>query len=247
MSMRAIIDEFQTPENQRGTVRVRIYLTVPGSVERGDGAPVLIHNLSTSGMLIETQSDLAIGQKVSVTLPETAEASATVVWQSETLRGCRFDRPLARAALSAARLLTPLPRDFDPIADPDGVAQPELLPQRLRRLRRDQGLSQAELSAKTGLSKPSIWAWETGKTVPRRRSLLTLADAFGVSQQALLDCAAMSDPEGQLVFGKAIEPAGHGHPAFPSASIQNAVDSSRREIAAVAGVETAKVRIIIEF
>src|SRR3546814_10277212 len=82
---------------------------------------------------------------------------ATIVWRSEALAGCRFDRPLARAALSAAQLRNPLPQDVDPA----GVAAgSEMLADRLRRLRQERGLSRVELSNRTGFSKPSIWAWE---------------------------------------------------------------------------------------
>src|SRR3546814_6347172 len=87
---------------------------------------------------------------------------ATIVWRSEALAGCRFDRPLARAALSAAQLRNPLPQDVDPA----GVAAgSEMLADRLRRLRQERGLSRVELSNRTGFSKPSIWAWESGKTM----------------------------------------------------------------------------------
>src|SRR3546814_2254828 len=92
-------------------------------------------------MLIETSSDLDIGQRIAVTLPEAPDCTATIVWRSEALAGCRFDRPLARAALSAAQLRNPLPQDVDPA----GVAaDSEMLAERLRRLRQERGLSRSE-------------------------------------------------------------------------------------------------------
>src|SRR3546814_12490932 len=60
-----------------------------------------------------------------------------------------------------------------------------MLAERLRRLRQERGLSRVELSNRTGFSKPSIWAWESGRTMPRRSNLIALADAFGISEREL--------------------------------------------------------------
>src|SRR3546814_13145493 len=103
-------------------------------------------------------------------------------WSSDVCSSDLFDRPLARAALSAAQLRNPLPQDVDPA----GVAaDSEMLAERLRRLRQERGLSRVELSNRTGFSKPSIWAWESGRTLPRRSNLIALADAFGISERQM--------------------------------------------------------------
>src|SRR3546814_5082410 len=60
-----------------------------------------------------------------------------------------------------------------------------MLAGRLLRLRQERGLSRVELSNRTGFSKPSIWAWESGRTMPRRSNLIALADAFGISEREL--------------------------------------------------------------
>jgi transcriptional regulator with XRE-family HTH domain len=180
-------------------------------------------------MLIETASDLAIGQRLTVALPEAPDCAATIVWRSEALAGCLFDRPLSRAALSAAQLRNPLPDDVDPAHIPGGD---EMLAQRLLRLRKERGLSRAALSDRTGFSRPSIWAWESGKTVPRRGNLVALAAAFGMSERELL----AGDPA-----------AAHGDPAASAQQMQALVRSSRAEIAALAGVEPGKVKITIEY
>ena len=211
---------------------MRMRLEAPGSLAGDEGATVVIHNLSASGMLIETASELAVGQRIMVALPEAPDLAATVVWRSEALAGCRFDQPLSRSTLSAAQLRNPLPVDVDPARR---AGEPEMLSDRLLRLRRERGLSRAALSERTGLSKPSIWAWETGKTAPRRNNLLALALAFGISER-------------ELMLGDASMLAGDdADPANPAEQIRALVDASREQIAAMAGVEPANVKISIEY
>lgn len=229
MPIHAMIEEQQTAGAKRGAPRLHMRFEAPGSLGGSDGTTVAIHNLSATGMLIETASDLAIGQRLTVALPEAPDCAATIVWRSEALAGCRFDRPLSRAALSAAQLRNPLPDDVDPARVPDGA---EMLAQRLLRLRKERGLSRAALSDRTGFSRPSIWAWESGKTVPRRGNLVALAAAFGISERELL----AGDPA-----------AAHGDPAASAQQMHALVRSSRAEIAALAGVEPGKVKITIEY
>jgi len=224
-----MIEKQQTGESTRGAPRMHMRFEASGSLEGSEGTTVAIHNLSATGMLIETASDLVIGQRLTVALPEAPDCAATIVWRSEALAGCRFDRPLSRAALSAAQLRNPLPGDVDPAHAPDGD---EMLAQRLLRLRKERGLSRAALSDRTGFSRPSIWAWESGKTVPRRSNLPALAEAFGISEHELL----AGGPS-----------AAHADPAASAQQMHALVRASREEIAALAGVEPAKVKITIEY
>ena len=231
MPIHAMIEKEQAAGAERGAARMHMRFEAAGSLDGSEGTVVVIHNLSATGMLIETASDLAIGQRLSVALPEAPDCAATIVWRSEALAGCRFDRPLSRAALSAAQLRNPLPGDVDPARAPDGD---EMLAQRLLRLRKERGLSRAALSVRTGFSRPSIWAWESGKTVPRRSNLPALAEAFGISEQELLAGDTPARAHGGGSTGTAEE-------------IRALVESSREEIAALAGVEPANVKIAIEY
>ncbi len=229
MPIDAIIETSGNTGSQRGAARMRMRIEASGLLSTGKGATVIVHNLSMTGMLIETKSELTIGQRLMVALPEAPDIAATIVWRSESLAGCRFDQPLSRAALSAAQLRNPLPADVDPARAPDGD---EMLPQRLLRLRKERGLSRAALSDRTGFSRPSIWAWESGKTVPRRNNLIALAEAFGLSERELI----AGEPS-----------AAHGDPASGAQQMHALVRASRDEIAALAGVEPAKVKITIEY
>lgn len=232
MPIHGMLEPQNPAGGQRGDERVRMRLEAPGSLEQGEGTTVVIHNLSASGMLIETASDLDVGQHIMVALPEAPDVSATVVWRSGALAGCRFDQPLPRRALSAAQLRNPLPTEIDPARD--GAGAYETLPQRLFRLRHERGLSRAALSERTGFSRPSIWAWETGKTVPRRGNLVTLADVFGLGVD-------------DLIFGDVLALAHGAVPAAGQERVRDAVQSSRERIAAAAGVEPDDVKISIEY
>ncbi|OWQ95323.1 helix-turn-helix domain-containing protein [Sphingopyxis witflariensis] len=231
MPIHATIEHQKTSEGQRGAARVRVRIEAQGSLDGGEGAAVVIHNLSATGMLIETTSELTIGQRIMVALPEAPDLAAAVVWRSEALAGCRFDQPLSRAVLSAAQLRNPLPTDVDPAGEADAY---EMLPQRLHRLRQERGLSRAALSMRTGLSTPSIWAWETGKTVPRRSNLLALAEAFGISERELVIGDPVAHASDDAVSGDRVE------------QIRKLVDASREQIATLAGVMPANVKIAIE-
>ncbi len=107
-----------------------------------------------------------------------------------------------------------------------------MLAQRLLRLRKERGLSRAALSDRTGFSRPSIWAWESGKTVPRRSNLPALAEALGISEHELIAGAPS---------------AAHADPAASAQQMHALVRASRDEIATLAGVDPAKVKITIEY
>ena len=58
--------------------------------------------------------------------------------------------------------------------------------ERLKDLRITEGLSQMELSIKTGLSQSAIAKWELNKTEPTASALIVLSKFFGESVDYLL-------------------------------------------------------------
>lgn len=247
MPIDAILESSESPENQRGARRLHIRIEAAGELEQGGQTSVTIHNLSASGILIETQSALEVGQKIRIELPETSPVPATVVWKSSPLFGCRFDHILSRAVLSAAQLFNPLPTGIDPIFPQLGSLDHEPLAARLFRIRRTQGISRAELAARSGLSKPSIWSYETGKAIPRHSNLILLAEALNLSATELLTGNTVSSPK----LGDA-ETIDH-HPPAPQdhkpehSPLQQVIGLSRKNIAQIAGVEEHRVRISIDY
>lgn len=220
----------------RGAHRVRLKLEVSGSFENGSQTSALVQNLSASGILIETGEALSLDQRIEVDLPEAGQVGATVIWTSGTLSGCRFDRPLPKAVLSAAQLRNPSPLESHSFDASDDASSRQLLANRLLDLRRRRGLSRSALAERAGLSAPSLWAWETGRVSPRRKNLLALARALDVSERELL-------PEGDAntLFGQQDQ----ADPANAK-RLEDLIRSTKRQIATAAGVDVEHVKITIE-
>src|SRR3546814_7205251 len=73
MPIHAMIEQEKGADGARGAARMHMRLETSGSLGGHQGSTVVIHNLSATGMLIETSSDLDIGQRIAVTLPERSE------------------------------------------------------------------------------------------------------------------------------------------------------------------------------
>mgnify|MGYP000019900443 CR=1 FL=1 len=58
--------------------------------------------------------------------------------------------------------------------------------ERLKELRFQKGLSQAQLAKETGLSQSAVAYWETGKRIPNAQAIIILARYFDVSTDYLL-------------------------------------------------------------
>ncbi|WP_340265957.1 helix-turn-helix domain-containing protein [Sphingobium mellinum] len=240
MQANAIIEQQPHSDDRRDDARWRIRLEVSGSLG-DDQANVVIHDISTAGMLIETNCDLAVGQSIAVALPQADAVAARIVWRNEPLFGCRFDQPLPQAAVSAVRLRSPI-ADAPASAQPTALAgtpekAPEPLSERLRRLRRERGMTRTALSDRTGISKTTLWAWETGKSMPRHTNILVLSKIFGLTDQ-------------QLLMGEDRAPA-HLHPDTGPESgartLSTLVDQAKDAIARAAGTDRSNVHIRIDF
>jgi hypothetical protein len=92
--------------DQRGSPRRKLCL---GTSLRATGEKVVIHDLSSTGMLIETAAKLAPFDSLEIELPEAGVAHALVIWSSGSYYGCEFKNRLSRGAVSASRLRS-LPR-----------------------------------------------------------------------------------------------------------------------------------------
>ena len=60
------------------------------------------------------------------------------------------------------------------------------MPNNLRKLRRERGLTQLALQTKTGIEQALLSKYETGQRVPPTETLILLADFYGVSIDYLL-------------------------------------------------------------
>ena len=71
------------------------------------GEKATIHDLSSTGILVETAAGLTEFDELEVELPEVGTTLATVIWSSGDYFGCQFHAELPRSAVSAALLRSP--------------------------------------------------------------------------------------------------------------------------------------------
>ena len=60
------------------------------------------------------------------------------------------------------------------------------LGEKIRTARKQEGLSQEQLSEKLGISRSSVAKWETDKGIPDISNLIALSDEFGLSLDELI-------------------------------------------------------------
>jgi hypothetical protein len=155
LSIEARLETADHAQNERGAPRRTLHLGVSGRFAGGEEATATVHNISATGMLVETTAPLTEGETIAVELPEAGDCQARIVWIDPPMHGCRFVEPLAPAALSAAQLRGAVrgkQGDALPVSEEFGA--------RLHRLRTERGLSLAEVADRLGVSKPTVWAWE---------------------------------------------------------------------------------------
>lgn len=80
--------------------------------------------------------------------------------------------------------------------------------QRLKGLRKQQGLSQIALAEHLGISQQAVGKWETGRSAPDQNTLRKLADLFAVSVDYLLGRTEMPINEIPGLEGFAMPDAG---------------------------------------
>lgn len=114
MLSQALYASFADTADQRVADRRVLRLEALAATPAGDGA-IRIHNLSRTGMLGECATSIPVGTAITVELPGGAHHAAQVVWCDSGLFGCRFNKPISQATLSAA-LLRAAPIVSDPVA-----------------------------------------------------------------------------------------------------------------------------------
>ena len=158
--------------------RRRLQLKVSGALPSGGAAEVLIHNVSATGLLIETETALSEGERIDIDLPDIGLTPATIIWSDEKFHGGHFDAPLAVAVLSALELRS--------AAAPLTLSQPEQsLATRLHHLRKAKGMTLEAVAKALGVSKPTVWAWEQGRARPSPERFARIAELFGLGETRL--------------------------------------------------------------
>jgi hypothetical protein len=98
-------EQDQTQRNaKRASIRRALKLQSVTVVTEHSSQRGTVLDLSENGMLVEVKKPLAVSSKINVTLPETGNVQATVVWSSGNYLGCQFAAPLAHHVVSASLL-----------------------------------------------------------------------------------------------------------------------------------------------
>lgn len=158
--------------------RRRLQLEVSSALPTGGAAQVLIHNVSSTGLLLETETALSEGERIDIDLPDLGPTAATIVWSDEKFHGGHFDAPLSVGVLSALELRSAAP--------PLALTQPqESLASRLHQLRKTKGMTLDAVAQALGVSKPTVWAWEQGRARPSPERFAKIAELFGLGESRL--------------------------------------------------------------
>lgn len=223
MTIRAWLRQGSTTKHRPREPRLTVSLEATGTPADGEGVPITIHNISATGILLESDIPIGVDEELRIDLPRAPATTAHVVWTSGNFAGCRFAAPLHASVLSAARLRSAVDRGAsapDP-ASADSAGADEPLDVRLRRLRKQRGFTLSELADRLGVSKPTVWAWEQARSAPTPDRHEKIAEVLGTSVS-------------QLRTGRQEDVA------------SAVLDRSRRRIAEAFGVKADSVRIMIE-
>jgi hypothetical protein len=98
-----------------------------GSSLQATGDDVTIHDLSPTGMLIETAALLATFDVLELQIPEAGITQGWVIWNSGRYYGCEFKERISHAAISAALLRSP-PAAAAEMEMPLPLPDPQVLP-----------------------------------------------------------------------------------------------------------------------
>lgn len=215
-----ITARFADEHGQPRAPRRMLLLEAEGALPSGEAAIVTIHNVSASGLLLETATALEEGETIAIDLPLAGATPAEVIWTSGAFYGCRFPAGLPLAVLSAMQLRS-MASPRRQLSAPAESLREESFAARLERLRRMRGLSLAQIGRELGVSKPTVWAWEQGKAHPTPNRIEPLARLLEV------------DPS-ELLTGR------------DSDALRNVLTQAREQVAAAFGTRTENVRIMIE-
>lgn len=211
--------------DKRHTVRRKLSLLTSGVGHDGTGIDVQIHNISGTGLLLESDVKLAAGDKIEIELPHAGDITALVIWASGRLFGCQFEGPVSPATLSAVELKSAV----DSAPDVDEGYTPSAIDEafgvRLQQLRTGAGLNQAEIAERMDVSAASVSSWEKGRARPKHDRIEKLAAILGVETSDLLQ----DDP-----------------PDGPPDGLRELVERSREQIARAMGIGVDQVRIVVE-
>jgi hypothetical protein len=88
--------------DERNAERYRLLLPASAEAPEGGLVDVTVHDLSTSGFLVETEAPLSVGSEIILDIPGAGSVAAQVAWSSGNFFGGQFETPLSPSGVSAA-------------------------------------------------------------------------------------------------------------------------------------------------
>lgn len=89
-------------DDDRAGTRYRLLLDASIEHDQDGLTDVVIHDLSATGLLLETKASLPEQSEIAIDLPGAGTAVARIVWSSGTFRGGQFSIPLTETAVKVA-------------------------------------------------------------------------------------------------------------------------------------------------
>lgn len=130
----------------------------------------------------------------------------------------------------------------------DGDIDLVLLGSLLKRARREAGLKQKALAARTDFSERTLSRWESGALAPSRDQLLAMLDHFGIASDETLDelrrVARLVPEAGALAADGARAGRPPTVPAPPPADLKAALDDAVRAYAEDLDVSARRLRAV---
>lgn len=216
-------------DDQRHAKRLSLMLPVDLSTSTDEKSPAFLLDISRNGALIATESAVEIGDVVHVSfgIGRPCKVEANVVWLGDGIFGSQFDLSLPLddlAMIKRTGLALPPP-------ELQGQDARSMLPKFIERAKLMSGLSATEIAHKLQVSRPTLWAWETGRTSPRGSNLKRLTEFFAD--------AGVVVPVHSISAESAPAEAGRF-------SDQTLVDC-KRDIALKLGIPETRIKILVEF
>lgn len=116
---------------KRRDARRKLSLLASGLLHDGTGLEVQIHNISGTGLLLESDVKLAAGDRIEIELPHAGDITAVVIWANGRLFGCQFEGPVSPATLSAVELksaIGPAPELANAVGPAPGIDEDHAAP-----------------------------------------------------------------------------------------------------------------------
>lgn len=86
-------------DEARGHERYRVRIGAVRIELGADVSDLTVHDVSASGILLETDQELATGLRIAVEFPESVRREAHIVWASNNFYGARFTKELSPTEL----------------------------------------------------------------------------------------------------------------------------------------------------